>query len=371
MNTPRSLRLSNCVSVILAAAMIVGWAGRASGQPAGTNQNQMVPFRPSFIIGADISAVPAAEDRGTKFSDQGVQKDVLQILKDHGFNYIRLRLFVEPTNAGGYSRQGYCDLPHTVAFAHRVKAAGMGFLLDFHYSDTWADPGKQTKPLAWRQLPLNRLIQTMHDYTKEAVTRLKNAGAEPDMVQIGNEITPGFLLNRLPGGRGGRGALQVSEQPEGSTTNWDNLAALLKAGIAGVKEVDARILIVMHIDKGGDNAATRRWVDNALSQGVSFDILGQSCYTRYQGKPAAWKANFDDLVTRYPKLSFLIAEVGYETTESNEIMHNLPDHRGLGTFIWEPTQNMNQQQLFSPNGAVIPEKMALYDKVVKDYGMAP
>ena len=332
-----------------------------------------MPFRPSFIVGADISAVPAAEARGTKYSDNGVTNDILQILKDHGFNYIRLRVFVQPTNSGGYiGPQGYCDpAAHCRDGARRVKDAGMGLLIDFHYSDTWADPGKQTKPLAWRQLPLDQLIQTVHDYTKDAVAQLKAAGAEPDMVQVGNEITPGMLLNTLPGRRGGGAAQKISDQPEGSTRDWTILAPLLKAGIAGVKDVDPRILTVLHVDLGGNNARTRWWVDSALAQGVNFDILGESCYTRYQGPPAGWKTNFDDLATRYPKLSFIIAEVGFETAESSEIMHSLPDHRGLGTFIWEPTQGGNMQQLFDRNGAVIPEKMALYDKVVKDYGLKP
>ena len=356
------------VGVVVLPASLTGCvSGKLAAGSSGTDI--IVPSRPSFIVGADISAVPAQEARGMKFSDNGVQRDVLQILKDHGFNYIRLRVFVQPTNSGGYSAQGFCDLPHTIDMARCVKAAGMGLLIDFHYSDTWADPDKQTKPLAWRQLPLAQLIQTMHDYTKDAVTQLKAAGAEPDMVQIGNEITPGLLLNQLPARRGGSTPQVISDQPEGSTRDWTILASLLKAGISGVKEVDPRILIVLHIDRGGDNATTRRWVDNALAHGVVFNILGQSCYTRYQGPPAAWKANFDDLVARYPKLSFIIAEVAYETAESNEIMRNLPDHRGLGTFIWEPTQQGNQQQLFDSRGAVIPEKMALYDKVVKDYGL--
>jgi len=353
-------------------AAVAGLAGGESGTQAGGGEaGERVPYRPGYIVGADISSVPAAEARGMKFSDNGAQKDILQILKDHGFNYIRLRLFVEPKNPGGYSPQGWCDLPHTIAMARRVKEAGMGLLLDFHYSDTWADPGKQTKPLAWRQLPLDQLIQTMRDYTRDAVAQLKAAGAEPDMAQIGNEITPGLLLNSLPGGRGGAGAQTVSTQPEGSARDWNILSSLLKAGIAGVKDVDPRILIVLHIDKGGDNAASGRWVDAAVAHGVSFDILGESCYTRYQGLPATWKTNFDDLAARYPKLSFLVAEVGFETAESNAIMRGLPGHRGLGTFVWEPTQNGNQQRLFDSTGAVIPEKMAPYDQIAKDLQARP
>jgi arabinogalactan endo-1,4-beta-galactosidase len=354
--------------VLLAIALAGCTSAKSPAQEASAEK--AVPYRPSFMVGADISAVPAAEASGVKYSDNGAQKDILRILKDHGFNYIRLRLFVQPTNAGGYSRQGYCDLPHTIAMAKRVKAAGMGFLLDFHYSDTWADPGKQTKPLAWRELPFDQLVQTVHDYTKDVIAQLKAAGGEPDMVQIGNEITPGMLLNTLPGARGG-GARAVSTQPEGSTRNWNNLAALLKAGIAGVKEVDPRILIMLHIDKGGDNAATRRWVDAALAHGVAFDVLGESCYTQWQGTPASWKANFEDLAARYPQLSFMVAELAKEVTEANEMMHDMPNHRGLGTFIWEPTQRGNGQQLFDNSGAVIPARMALYDQFVKESQLRP
>src|SRR5206468_10655963 len=131
----------------------------------------------------------------------------------------------------------------------------------------------------------------------------------------------------------------------GSARNWGQLGRLLKSGIAAVKEVDPKIQVMLHIDKGGDNLATRRWVDAAIAQGVQFDILGQSCYTRWQGPPSGWKANFDDLVVRYPKLSFVIAEVAAETKEAAEIMRSLPDHRGLGTCIWEPTSSGNAQEM--------------------------
>jgi arabinogalactan endo-1,4-beta-galactosidase len=167
----------------------------------------------------------------------------------------------------------------------------------------------------------------------------------PDMVQIGNEITPGLMTDR-----------------GGSVQNWSQLGALLKAGIAAVKEVDPKILVALHIDKGGDNAATRRWVDAALAQGVEFDVLAESCYSRWQGQPSAWKANFEDLVARYPQLSFLIAELATEVREANQIMYNLPEGKGLGTFIWEPTANNNQQSLFDNRGNVIPAKMAPYDE---------
>ena len=303
-----------------------------------------------FIVGADISGVQAAEDRGIKYSDNGVPKDIFAILKDHGFNLVRFRVFNDPTKATPrdrpYSTQGYCDLPHTITMAKRAKAAGFKVLIDFHYSDSWADPGKQFTPSAWADLPFDELVTKLHDWTKDAIAQMRAAGAEPDMVQIGNEITPGMMTDH-----------------GGSTRDWVQLGRLLKAGTAAVKEVDPKIQVMLHIDKGGDNAATRRWLDNALAQGVTFDILGESCYTRWQGPPSGWKTNFDDLVVRYPNLSFMIAEVGFETKESIETMRSLPNHRGLGTIIWEPTSNGNGQALFDNTGAVIPDKMAIYDQL--------
>jgi len=257
----------------------------------------------------------------------------------------------------------------------------MGLLIDFHYSDYWADPGKQFTPSSWAALSFPDLVTKTHDWTKYAVQTLKDAGAEPTMVQVGNEIGPGMMTDH-----------------GGSSRNWDQLSQLLKAGISGVEDVDPKILIMLHIADGGSNRDTRWWVDNALSHGVQFDILGESCYTQFQGPVANWKENFDDLVKRYPDLYFLCAEVADEVRASNDIMLALPDHKGLGTFIWEPTQNGNRQGLFttafrprrrpttgttnptplaaSPPpttrpGAVIPAKMGVYDQLVKDYGLKP
>lgn len=307
-----------------------------------------------FIIGADISWVQAIEDRGVKFSDDGVEKDILEILKDHGFNYIRLRVFNDPTKPTPrdrpYSKQGYCDLDHTIAMAKRVKAAGMGLLIDFHYSDSWADPGKQYTPSAWKDLSFDELVSMMHDWTRRSIEKMRDEGVPPDMVQIGNEITPGMMTDR-----------------GGSTRDWTKLAQLLKAAVAAVKEVDPRILTVLHIDKSGNNRAARAWVDAALAEGVRFDILGLSCYRRWHGPPSGWKSNINDLAARYPQLSFLIVEIAAEVEATSQIMHDLPDGRGLGTFIWEPTGNNNGQALFDRRGAVIRDKMRQYDELAKKY----
>jgi arabinogalactan endo-1,4-beta-galactosidase len=279
-----------------------------------------------FMIGADISWVQEQEDQGVIFTDDGVEKDILEILKAHGFNYIRLRIFNDPGQPDGYQYawttrdEPYCDLSHTIEMAERVKDAGMGFFLNFHYSDTWADPGSQIKPAAWEDLDFDGLRQALYDYTRDVLSAFRAAGSLPDMVQLGNEITPGML------------------HPDGATynpENWDQLAELVIAATDAVRDVDPGIKTVLHLDKGGDNATTVWWVEEALARGVTFDILAQSTYTTWQGEPDSWRANFTDLASRYPDISFLIAEYGDNHLEVNDIMMTTP--RGLGTFVWEPT----------------------------------
>ena len=163
----------------LAATFCYGCRNESAGIGSGSGKVK-IPIK-EYMIGADISWVQAAEDRGVRYSDNGVQKDILEILKDHGFNYIRLRVFVDPTKATTkdrpYSMQGYCDLSHTIAMAKRVKAAGMGLFIDFHYSDSWADPGKQFTPSSWANLSFDELVKKTHDYTNDRIKQFKAAGA--------------------------------------------------------------------------------------------------------------------------------------------------------------------------------------------------
>jgi len=340
-------------------------AAAASESFVDVQGNPIARGREDYIVGADISWIQQREDTGTKYSDKGEVKDILAILKAHGFNYIRLRVFNDPTKATPkdqpYSMQGYCDVPHTVVMAKRVKAAGMKLLIDFHYSDAWADPSKQYTPAAWANLSNEELATKLHDWTKETVTKLKDAGALPDMVQVGNEITPGMMMDK-----------------GGTTGNWPQLAKYLKAGLTAVKEVDPKILTMLHIDRGGDNPGARKWVDAALGQGLEFDVLGLSCYSKWHGPPAGWKANFEDLAARYPKLQLVMAEVDAQAAEANDIMMALPEQRGLGTFIWEPEANNANQALFVQGGgrgrgaatvAVDGARMGAYDKVVEKYGL--
>ena len=327
-----------------------------TGGPSGSGGSD--PGRPPFIIGADISWTLEDERGGAHYFDRGTQKDLVEILAEHGFNYVRLRTFVDPAAAGGYAEgapEPWNDLEHTIEMAQRVRARGLGFLLNFHYSDTWADPGHQQKPLAWQALPLEGLTARVYDYTAQSLSAFESAGAMPHLVQVGNEITAGML------------------HPDGQSypqENWPKLAALLQAGIAAVRDTDPSIRIILQIEKCNDNGASRWWLDSALAHGIEFDILAQSCYTAYHGTPSEWHANFIDLAQRYPELSFIVGEYSHEKRAVNDLLFGLPDRRGLGSFIWEPTRWM--ESIFdrgTDQGYRSNPLIDLYPTMASDYGL--
>ena len=298
------------------------------------------------ILGADISFLPQLEARGIKFSDNGVEKDVLEILKDHGFNYIRLRLFVDPAKDSGYSPgKGFCDLPHTLEMAKRIQKAGMKFLLDFHYSDTWADPGKQFKPKAWEGLDFNQLAKKVFDYTTNVLLALKAQGTLPDMVQTGNEINHGILW------------------PTGNVQHLDSLATLLNAGMAAVKEADSSIITLLHIALGGQNAESEFFIDNMMRRGVSFDVIGESYYPKWHGTLEDLQTNLDLLHKKYQK-PVIVAEYSQLKKEVNKIAFSIPGNQLKGTFIWEPLNTW--ESVFDKDGKSN-QYLYEYDEIKKEF----
>jgi arabinogalactan endo-1,4-beta-galactosidase len=332
--------------------------GRAAG---GAGSATALPF--SFYIGADVTFEEP--------QPEATRANLLTIMQDHGFNYIRLRTFVDPKASDGYDKQnGYAGLEHTIAFGKQIKDAGMGFLLDFHYSDNWADPGKQCVPIAWQSFTtIEQMATAVHDYTKDAIEQLIAGGARPDMVQVGNEITPGMLIHRCDSGGQPTGNNPVT----GAISNWTNLGSLLKAGVAGVKEVDPGILISLHIDRGDELGTSRSFITNAQMQGVEFDAFGESCYTAYQGQPSEWENTFSALADDFPELKFFVAEYGPEQKAANDIMFEMADQRGLGTFNWEPTTegawNDPDHVLLRRSGSTYDAQpdLPLYDQMKIDY----
>jgi arabinogalactan endo-1,4-beta-galactosidase len=272
---------------------------------------------PARIMGADISFLPQLEAEGRKFYINGMPKDAIKILKETGFNYIRLRLFNNPRADSGYSKKGYCDIAQTKEMALRIKAAKMGFLLDFHYSDTWADPAKQFKPAAWKTLSFLQMQDSIRVFTRNSLLALKKQGTLPQMVQVGNEINHGMLW------------------PDGNIKNLDTLAAFLKAGIKGVKDVDQSIRVMLHIACGGQTKESEFFVDNMLKRGVTFDILGQSYYPEWHGTPDSLRNNLTLLTKKY-KQDVIVVEYSQHKQQVNDVAFNLPGNKLKGTFIWEP-----------------------------------
>jgi beta-galactosidase len=298
----------------------------------------------SKMLGADISFLPQMEDRGMKFSDKGVEKDPVLILKDHGFNYVRLRIFNDPARDSGYSpKKGFCDLAHTKQMAKRVKEAGMKLLLDFHYSDYWADPGKQYKPAAWRNLSFEELKTAVYEYTKQVIQELKDQGTTPDMVQIGNEINHGMLW------------------PDGDISHPDSLAQLINAGTAAVKAVDPTIVMMLHVALGGQNHESVFFIDQMLARGVSFDVIGESYYPKWHGTLDDLRDNLNDLVRRYGK-DVIVVEYSARKDEVNRIAFELPG--GKGTCIWEPLNTW--EAVFDRDGKSN-DFIKRYDEISKTY----
>ena len=334
--------------------------------------------------GADITFVQADEAGGATYSD-GTVKDIFQLLKDHGFNAVRLRTFVDPKAQDGYDQQnGFADLAHTITFATRIKAAHMGFLLDFHYSDNWADVSKQCVPVAWQGMTLAQMAQALHDYTKNAITQLVAAGARPDIVQIGNGITPGMLIHICDNS----GSPTSLSPVGGSVANWTNLGTLLNAGVAGVKEADASIQIMLHLDQGGDKPPAAAgtalqtnidWITNATNQGVQFDILGESAFQVHQGDPSSepntqrtWMSTFAGLASHFPNLAIMAVEYGSLQRDINDVVYGLAGQQGIGAFTWEPTHEGNWNEghaLFAASGTkyTATADLSLYDAMKSAY----
>jgi beta-galactosidase len=322
---------------------VLGWEPGGGGR-AATAASKLRPV--GKMLGADISFLPELENRGVQFSDDKGQRDAIQILKDHGFNYIRLRIFNNPAKDSGYSPgKGFCDLTHTMQMAKRVKALGLHLLLDFHYSDTWADPGKQFKPAAWRGEDFSQLQQSVYDYTKMVMDSLRSQGTLPDMVQVGNEINHGMIW------------------PEGSIRHPDSLAALVYAGIRGVKAVDPACPIMLHIALGGQNDESHFFLDNMLERQVPFDVIGLSYYPKWHGTLADLKYNVDDLARQYGK-DVIVAEYTQRKQEVNDIAFSVPGGLAKGTCIWEPLNTW--ERIFERDGKAN-SLLYLYDELNKEF----
>ena len=245
-----------------------------------------------FIKGMDLSTLAEVERCGGRFYDHGQEGDAVAILKGYGMNLVRLRLWNDPYSAGGEPYgAGNNDLPGTMEMARRVKRAGLPWMLDFHYSDFWADPGKQTIPKAWRGMGPAELAQAVYTYTASVLRTLVSEDLLPTVVSVGNEITRGLLW------------------PYGKTPDFKTIASFLNAGIRAVRETAPAAKVMLHLDNGGNNALYRGWFDSFFAAGGrDFDLIGLSYYPFWHGSIDDLRRNMNDLALRYHK-DMIVVEV--------------------------------------------------------------
>lgn len=304
-----------------------------------------------FYKGMDVSMLKELEAHGAAYYLHGEEKDVFTIFKECGANLIRLRLWNDP-----YCEDGECygggtnDLETTIELAKRVVQNGLEFMLDFHYSDFWADPSKQFKPKAWLNLTGKELCDAVYRYTTNTLSELKKKNLLPQIVQIGNEITNGLLW------------------PEGHVDNTEAMVQILAAGIRGVKEISSDIKIVLHLDFGTDNKLYREWFRKIEPYNLEFDMIGMSYYPHWNGSLDKLLENMNDISKTFKK-DVLVAETsigyttdslgcnglvfskeqekatGYPATEDgqeqflrdlHQTVRNVEAGRGIGVIYWEP-----------------------------------
>lgn len=301
-----------------------------------------------FVKGMDISFVPKNEAEGMVIKDfDGAPTDALVLAKKYGVNSIRLRLWNEPRNIPEAGE--FCDLPYTIALAKRAKAQGMSFMLDFHYSDWWADPGQQRKPKAWEHLHGAELEEAVYTFTKETLEAMRAEGVLPEYVQIGNEIRSGLIF------------------PDGEVPDYAGMVRLVNAGIRGARAVAGKdeMQLMIHLDQGGRYSLLKEWFEQAFANGLEdFELIGLSYYPFWHGTFSDLKNTMERLIQDYHK-PIMVVETAYAWRKStkgfidddqiriagveatpegqlkvlelvNRIVDSMPDNMGKGIYYWEP-----------------------------------
>ena len=331
-----------------AALLALAAAGVVPMLPA-----QAAPGGQRFLLGADVSWLPEDEAAGAEYWYGGKRWDLLALIASVGFNEIKVRAFVDPSAPDGYSadapKAGWTSLAHAIALGKRITRAGMGFTLSLNYAANWADPQGQPKPLAWKDLHGAALQQAVHDYARATLATVRRAGLRPTMVYVGNETTFGMLWpdGRVPLSRAtGNPVTDKTHLDPGKVGGMEGFAALLKAAIAGIRAADPATKIVVHNHLGRHWLILRDWVDALRAHGVPFDAVALSCYQ--QAAEGDWATSFTNFCTRYPATGLMVAEYSSRKRYLNDLVHDLPNGQGWGTFIWEPVHY--QEAIFDKDG---------------------
>lgn len=258
-----------------------------------------------FLLGMDASCVPALERSGVKYYDfDGTQKDVFEILRANGINYIRVRVWNDPYDESGNGYGGgNCDLQNAIAIGQRATANGMKLLVDFHYSDFWADPGKQVVPKAWAGMDYETKRQALYEYTRDSLKALVEAGVDVGIVQIGNE-TNGALCGES------REVLR----------GWERICGLISAGARAVREVCPEALVAVHFANPEKAENYVSYGKNLDYYGVDYDVFASSYYPFWHGTLENLSAVLTDITVTYGK-KVMVAETSYPYTLEDTDFH--------------------------------------------------
>ena len=262
-------------------------------------------------LGIDVSTYFEEMDSGAKYYKDGALVDPLKEFIKNDVKSMRIRVWNNPYEDGKKYLGGTCDVYNFIRLAKLARSYGYTIYLDFHYSDFWADPGKQTKPKAWNNLNIEELEQAVYDFTKDVLLKAKSAGIDLEMIQVGNEITNGMLW---PEGR-------LVEHTDGTRSNYETLARFLKAGFKACKEIYPNALKMIHLERSYDTKVYTEYFSNMERLGVEYDVIGASYYPYWHG---TINELFDNLITQKKLFNkkIVIAELGYAFTLENYILTN-------------------------------------------------
>jgi arabinogalactan endo-1,4-beta-galactosidase len=308
--------------------------GYANSPVASAVYTMASPPATATVVGADVGWLTQLETMGYTWTDPtGASGTALQILKNAGVNTIRIRTFVNPTITAGVLGVGDTDQAGSIALAKTASAMGFKIMIDFHYSDTWADPGHQTTPAAWASDNYAQLQTDVYNYTLNFMTALAEDGIYPQYVQVGNEINSGMLW---PVGSVG------STTPNGN--NFTQITGLINSGYSAVKAVSPTTKVVIHLATISNLTDFEWFFDGLTAAGANFDVIGGSYYDG-PATSTTVAANLQTLATRYNK-PVMICEVGYLYSDPNDAytdvqgaiqaMNAVPSSMGLGVIYWEP-----------------------------------
>ena len=313
-------------------------------------------------VGGDISELPTMEKAGSKYYDKNgsLISDLITYSHDQGMNAMRVRLFVDPDKYTGSDKDQYAcqSYDYILPICKRIKESGMSLLLDFHYSDTWADPAKQWTPADWASLSDDQLYTKIYDYTKEVLTNLKAEGVVPDFIQTGNEISYGMCWG--PYGTSSPKKAYTSQANSGSNaTNLTRFANLLKNAIAACREVCPKAKIVLHTERVAQASVTTSFYDWAKNNNLDYDIIGLSYYYYYHGAVSQLETTLKTIDNKKYGKDIWIVETGsplnwaisgsdsyYPVTADgqnqfmNDLIAVLDNHSSVtGLFWWEMDYN--------------------------------